>query len=186
MQPQRPKAPDQAIADPHGGESSADVVLGEVVGVHGVRGAVKVYSATRPRENIFDYPVWTLVLNGQSRDYAVLGSRQQGKGLIATLAGVSDRDSAMALRGHEIRVPRQQLPAAESGEVYWADLQGLEVINVDGSRLGVVTGLMETGANDVLVVDGDRERLIPYVPDRHVLEVDLTAGQLRVDWDPEF
>ena len=186
MQPPRPKAPDQAVADPHGGESPADVVLGEVVGAHGVRGAVKVYSAPRPRDNIFKYPVWTLVMDGQRRECAVLDSRHQGKGLVATLAGVSDRDSALALRGHEIRVPRQQLPAPKPDEVYWADLQGLEVINADGSRLGVVTGLMETGANDVLVVDGDRERLIPYVPDRHVLEVNLAAGQLRVDWDPEF
>ena len=76
--------------------------------------------------------------------------------------------------------------AAEPGEVYWAELQGLEVINVDGSRLGEVTGLMETGANDVLVVVGVRERLIPYVPERHVLEVDLSAEQTRVEWYTEF
>lgn len=174
------------MAEPHEGESPDDVVLGEVVGAHGVRGDVRVHSDTRPRENILDYPVWTLVLKGERRDYAVRNSRRQGKGLVATLEGISDRDSAMALRGCEIRVPRARLPTPEPGEYYWADLEGLEVVTAAGVQLGVVTGLLETGANDVLVVSGDRERLIPYVPDRHVLAVDLAAGRMQVDWDPEF
>ena len=169
-----------------GGGAPATVVLGEVVGAHGVRGEVKVYSATRPRENIFDYPVWTLETEAGGRDYALVSGRAQGKGLVARLAGVEDRETAQALRGSAIRVPRTALPPLAPGEYYWADLQGLRVITREGVELGQVADLLETGANDVLVVRGERERLIPYVPGEVVLEVDVAAGWLQVDWDPEF
>ena len=175
--PQRPKAPEQ---------STGRVVLGEIAGAHGVRGAVKVLSWTRPRSNIFDYPIWQLDSHEGSRTVQVKSGREQGRGLVAELEEVSDRDAALALRGATITVERAALPKTAPGEYYWIELEGLTVETLDGQKLGRITGLMETGANDVLVVKGDRERLIPYIPDEFVRSVDLAAGRMVVDWDPEF
>lgn len=162
------------------------IILGEVVGVHGVRGEVKVHSSTRPRENLFDYAVWTLRTNGSQQDHALLASRVQGRNLVARLEGITDRDAAAVLKGSRILVRRSALPATAPGEYYWAELTGLAVRTLDGQDLGHVSGLLETGANDVLVVQGDRERLIPYVFEQYVVSVDLAAGVIQVDWDPEF
>jgi 16S rRNA processing protein RimM len=85
-----------------------------------------------------------------------------------------------------VTVPREVFPRAPKGHYYWADLIGLKVYTVDAVDLGVVTGVLETGANDVLEVKGDRERLIPFVMGPYVKEVDLDAGRMTVDWDPEF
>jgi 16S rRNA processing protein RimM len=116
----------------------------------------------------------------------VRDGRPHGKGVVALLASCADREQAQALAGTEVAVRREQLPALAEGEYYWTDLIGLEVVCRDGRSLGRVTGLVETGANDVLVVQGDRERLLPFVPGPVVLAVDLVAGQVRVDWDPDF
>ncbi len=175
--PPRPKAPEV---------STERVVLGEIAGAHGVRGAVKVVSWTRPRLNIFEYRAWQLDSGNGLQTVQVKNGREQGRGLVAELAEITDRDAALALRGAAITVARSALPPAADGEFYWADLQGLAVETTTGQSLGIVTGLMETGANDVLVVNGDRERLIPYVPGEFVQSVDLGAGRLVVDWDPEF
>ncbi len=174
------------MAEQGGEPAAATVVLGEIVGVHGVRGAVKVYSATRPRENIFAYAPWLIEIDGQFAVHDLISGQAQGKGLVARLDGIDDRDAAMALRGGRIHVERSALPALAGDEYYWADLEGLQVLTQQGIELGRVAGLMETGANDVLVVQGDRERLIPYVPGQFVITVDLAAGQLVVNWDPEF
>jgi 16S rRNA processing protein RimM len=112
--------------------------------------------------------------------------RAQGKGVVARLDGVDDRDAATALVGTEIWVPRDALPKPRQGEYYWADLEGLAVRTVDGVDLGRVSHLFATGANDVMVVQGGRERLIPFVPGRQVVKVDLDAGLIEVDWDPDF
>ena len=116
----------------------------------------------------------------------VTEAKTHGKGLVAKFKGCDDRDAAARLNGQEIAIRRDQLPPAEEGEYYWRDLQGLEVLTLDGVSLGKVDHLLETGANDVLVVKGDRERLIPYVTGPIVKAVDLKAGTLQVDWDPDF
>ena len=112
--------------------------------------------------------------------------REQGKTLIARLPGLGDRDTARSLIDTEIAVYRDQLPEAANGEYYWSDLVGLSVVTVQGEELGTVERLIETGANDVLVVTGDRERLVPFVVGRYVKSVDLGAGRIEVDWDPDF
>jgi 16S rRNA processing protein RimM len=109
-----------------------------------------------------------------------------GKGIIARFEGCDDRDTAVLMGGMEIGIRRDQLPEPEEGEYYWADLQGLEVKTLDDVSLGRVDHLMETGANDVMVVKGQRERLIPYVLGHIVHDVDIDGGVIRVDWDPEF
>lgn len=158
------------------------VTLGRIVGLYGVRGWVKVFSETAPIENIFRYQPW--LVDGADRQ--ALEYRSHGKGLIARLNGCDDRDEARALIGRAIEVRRDQLPPPAADEFYWADLEGLEVETLDGRGLGRVSHLIETGANDVLVVRGDRERLIPFVWMQVVQDVDFALGRVRVDWDPEF
>lgn len=169
------------------------LVVGRINAVHGVKGWVKVYSFTDPMENIFDYQPWCLRQGDAWVPIKLSGYRRQGKGLVVGLEGVEDRDQAQRqLVGREIGVPHDRVPAAGAGEFYWRDLIGLRVKLGDGRDLGRVETLLETGANDVLVVRGDagsidqRERLVPWIPDQVILDVALDAGEMRVDWDPEF
>jgi len=96
------------------------------------------------------------------------------------------REQAATLVGSQIFVSRDQLPATAEDEYYWSDLEGLEVKTTSGELLGRVEKLMETGANDVLVIRGNREHLVPFVPGQYVKHVDLEGGMIEVDWDPEF
>ncbi|MCQ8118257.1 ribosome maturation factor RimM [Methylomonas rosea] len=161
--------------------------VGQVSGVFGVKGWVKVYSFTDPRENILQYSPWILQKNGQIQEVKLLGGRRQGSLVVAELQGISDRDLAAELMGADILIRKQQLPKAGDGEYYWADLIGLEVRNQEGYKLGKVDYLLETGANDVLVVvDGDVERLIPFLQQSTILKIDLDDGLIIADWDPDF
>ena len=165
------------------------VEIGRIVAVHGVRGGLKLESWTEPRTRIFDYQPWTLVLpDGSRQPMQGVNGHRHGKGLLATLPDVEDRDRAMALIGARIEVPRSALPEPDSGEYYWADLEGLQVLNMENVDLGRVDHVLATGANDVLVLidESGRKRLLPFVPDIFIKEVDLAAGRMRVDWDPEF
>lgn len=169
-------------------EQPRRVTLGQVVGVHGVRGAVKLISHTRPRTNIFNYPQWWLKpIIGDWQLHDLLHGRSQGKGLVAELAGISDRDQARALMDAEIAIERTALPELPAGEYYWSDLIGLQVRRTDGVVLGELVELEETGANDVLVVrtTAGAEQRIPYVPGLYVIQVDLDAGELLVHWPME-
>jgi len=162
------------------------IIVGRVSGLFGVRGWVKVYSHTSPREGILSYRTWYLNRNDGWQPHELAAGQAQGKGVVAKLAGFDDRDQAAALIGTDIAIRREQLPKLKPGEYYWTDLEGLRVVNLEGIDLGVVSHLFETGANDVLVVQGDRERLIPYTRGEAVREVDLQAGRIVVDWDPDF
>ncbi|HHM04682.1 MAG TPA: ribosome maturation factor RimM [Gammaproteobacteria bacterium] len=162
------------------------VVLGRIAGVFGVRGWVRVFSFADPREEIFRFSPWWLCRDGECRPWEMVEGRSHGKGLIARLETCDDRDRARELVGCDILVPRAALPPVEAGRYYWVDLIGLRVETLAGQLLGRVDHLLETGANDVLVIKGDREHLIPYVSGRVVREVDLENGVMQVDWDPEF
>lgn len=170
------------MADRH----SRRVVIGKVTGLYGVKGWVKLMSWTDPREDILDYRAWQLKLDGAWREWVVAEGRPQGKTIIARLQGMEDRDQAARLIGAEIAVQRDQLPPLKPGEYYWADLIGMKVQAADGRSFGEVEAMMETGANDVLVVQGDRQRLIPFIPGQVVREVDMDQGLIQVDWDPDF
>ncbi|EGV32375.1 Ribosome maturation factor rimM [Thiorhodococcus drewsii AZ1] len=160
------------------------VVLGKIVGVYGVKGWVRVFSETAPREGILGYSPWLIGSGGSP--CRVAEGKVHRKGLIVRLDGCEDRDEAAVLVGQEISVPRDRLPPPHSDEFYWVDLEGLAVFTVSGVDLGRVDHLFPTGANDVLVVKGDRERLIPFVWDEVVKDVDFTARRIDVDWDPDF
>jgi 16S rRNA processing protein RimM len=162
------------------------VALGRIGGAFGVLGWVKIVSHTEPRENILAYSPWRLSRDAERCEAEVVEGRRQGKAVIAKLRGVDDRDAALALTGFEIAVAREQLPPCGPGEFYWTDLEGLTVVTREGEVLGTVDHLIGTGANDVLVVEGERQRLIPFVIGRTVCEVDLAARRIEVDWDPDF
>jgi 16S rRNA processing protein RimM len=162
------------------------IVVGRVSGVYGIRGWVKLYSHTRPAENLLDFEDVELRLGDEWKPMRLAEGRVHGNGLIGRFDGVDDRDGAAALLGADVAVDREDLPEPGEDEYYWADLVGLEVVTTEGVSLGRVASLMETGANDVMIVEGDRERLVPFTPGRHVQEVDLDGGRIVVDWDPEF
>lgn len=167
------------------------VVLGKIVSVHSVRGAVKVYSFTDPIDNILDYKKWILRYGAEQKVVKLLAGHLQGKVLVAELENLTDREEARKLADFEICVVKNELPTLANGEYYWYQLQGLKVINQQYQLLGIVDYLLETGANDVLVVKpcidsiDDRERLLPYI-ESCVLAIDLNAKEITVDWDAEF
>jgi len=162
---------------------SEPVVLGHVAGVSGVRGWVKVHSYTKPREGLLNYRECLLGSGGEWRPARFVEGRVQGKNMVMRLEGIADRDAAGALIGLDIAVNRERLPELEEGHYYWADLEGLEVRQTSGTRLGQVERLLETGANDVLIVAGEREVLIPFVMDEVIKSVDLATGVIVVDWE---
>lgn len=162
------------------------VRLGRVSGVHGVRGWIKVYSFTEPRDNVVRYARWTLATADRLVDAEVEDGRLHGPAVIAKLAGTNDRDAAREWVGAAIAVPRSALPELGPGEYYWHELEGLAVETTSGEHLGRVDHLLETGAHDVIVLDGDGRRLIPFVLDDVVREVDLDGGRIVVDWSSDY
>lgn len=162
------------------------VTLGKVSGVFGVKGWVKVFSYTEMRDGILGYKPWFLDVAGEWKTFKVVSSQSQAKGIVTLFEGIADRDQAQKLVGCRIAVPREQLRKLNEGEYYWADLEGMDVITTTGVSLGKVDHLFETGANDVMVVIGDRERLLPWLMGDVIRKVSLTDGQILVEWDPDF
>lgn len=174
---------------------SDGVPVGRVGSAYGIKGWVKVTSFTDPAENVFAYAPWVLRdSQGNRGDIAIelLESKQHGKGWIAKLDGVTDRNSAEELKGLQIIVDRSRLPEPASGHYYWADLEGLQVQDSNGQVLGHIDHLLETGSADVMVIVNDQAAggentrcLIPFIPGDTVTAVDLEAGSLRVNWEDE-
>lgn len=167
------------------------LIAGKITGIHGLKGWVKVFSDTDPREGIADYSPWFLQLPnvnaGQWREIRVEAGRPQAKTVIAKLEGYDNANDAMELVGARIAINADQLKPLNRDEYYWRELIGLRVINQQDVELGVVEKLFETGANDVLVVKTDsQERLIPWTLGHAVLEVDLEQGIIRVDWHEDY
>ncbi len=172
------------------------LVVGKITGCYGVKGWVKIHSYTDPGENFLSFGKWMLKRRGAVEPIVFDDGRTQGKGLVAHIAGVDDRDLAESYRGLEVAVQADSLPDLAEGDYYWSQLQGLQVWCRDKSPgasaervlLGSVDYLIETGANDVLVVKpsegsvDDRERLIPYLPRDVVTAVDLAGAVIEVDW----
>lgn len=147
---------------------------------------MRVFSYTRPRESIVAYQPWYLFEDGKWVEHRLAEGRRHGRGIVARLESCAERDQACRLVGTEIGIRRAQLPDLVPGEYYWSDLEGLTVVTLTGVRLGVVSHLLETGANDVLVVKGDAEFLVPFVVGDVVHEVDFERGEIRVDWSRDF
>jgi 16S rRNA processing protein RimM len=161
------------------------VCVGHILGAQGIKGEVRVFSNTDPRENIVGYSPWQVEIDGQLETVEVHG-RLQGKNVIANLVGVDDRDRATALTGCKVYISPLQLPPLETDEYYWSDLIGMEVKSMQAEALGIVDSMIETGASDVMVVKGDRERLIPFVMKDIVQEIDLVKKHMIVDWHADY
>jgi 16S rRNA processing protein RimM len=174
--------------------SKPRILLGRITTTYGVQGWVKVHSGTDPVENIFNYKPWQVCLAGQWDTVEIKYGKRHGKVLIAQLDGCQDRDKASHYCGADIAIKQSQLPPLESGDYYWEQLTGLVVETTTGIKLGQVDHLMSTGANDVLVVQGQndsnsidlKQRLIPWIPERVIIRIDTMAGIILVDWDPGF
>jgi 16S rRNA processing protein RimM len=161
------------------------VVMGRIVGPFGLKGWVKIQAFTETPGGLLDHPTWWLGHNGNWVQRQVEERAEHGRSVIAKFAGCDDREMAAALKSREVAVPRSALPATGQGEYYWSDLVGLRVANIQNEELGRVGRLLETGANQVLVVEGERERLIPFVS-AVIVSVDLARGELVVDWGADF
>ncbi len=160
-------------------------MVGTINGLFGVQGWVKVFSHTQPRKNILSYQPWHIQVDGQWQILEVTNGRSQSKTIVAKIKGIDNREQARAMIGVDIYIERSQLPKLKKGEHYWEDLIGLEVINQSNFVLGRVQGLVDTGANHVLVVQGKKEHWVPYIPP-FLCEVDIKQRQILVDWNEDF
>ena len=161
------------------------ITMGHVMAPFGVQGWIKVHPYTETSQGLAAYATWWLGKQGSFSAYQVQEVKVHGAEVIAKLPGFDDRDAALTLRGMEVAVPKAALPKPEADEYYWTDLIGLTVVNTEGQSFGTVKNLLQTGANDVLVVSGERERLIPFV--RQVIQaVDLDGGTIRVEWGADY
>jgi 16S rRNA processing protein RimM len=165
---------------------SGPIILGRLNGLYGTCGAFKVFSWTEPREAICNYPIWLVCHRGGWQTFRLLSGGRHGRTVVARLQGIDERTAAGGFLGAEVGVPREALPTPAPGEFYWADLVGLEVATEQGKELGRVDRLFATGANDVMVVVGERERWLPFVQGNVIRNVDIDGGFIEVDWDPEF
>jgi len=161
------------------------VCVGHILGAQGIKGWVRVFSNTSPRENIVKYSPW-IIEQGENRVAVAVDGHLQGRSVIARLDTIEDRNKAEALTGCRILIDPALLPPLQAGEYYWSDLIGLKVESLQGEPLGVVASMLETGADDVMVLSGDRERLIPFVINDIVREVNLDEQRMIVDWLPEY
>ncbi|MGH8582160.1 MAG: ribosome maturation factor RimM [Gammaproteobacteria bacterium] len=174
-----------APADPlHQGPAQC-VLIGRIAGLFGLQGAVKVISYTEPRGQILSYEPWYIEARGIWQPLPRTAGGCAGKGIVAHFAGYADRDQAARLLGAEIAIERVQLPALTEGEVYQFDLIGLEAMTPAGIALGKVVDVLSTAAHDVLVIGGDRQRLVPFVRGVYVREIDLETGRIALDWHPD-
>ena len=164
------------------GESSSLIELGVVGAPFGVRGWVKLRSFTDPPDRLLQHRRVQLGLGGTWTVYTIEASGRSGGQLTAKLSGVNDRTRAQTLRGAKVGVPRSELPPRDDKDFYRADLIGCEVMNLAGIHLGKVQHFVETPAQVLMVVRGEREYWVPAVP-QHLRRVDLAARQVVVDWE---
>jgi 16S rRNA processing protein RimM len=159
--------------------------MGRILAPFGVKGWIKIRPYTAATQNLLAYPIWWVGRDGDWQERVVGAARVQGRTVVARLEGCDSREMAAALRGGSVAVPRAQLLPPPPNVYYWADLIGMKVVNGAGQDYGLVTSILQTGANDVLVVYGERERLIPFIQDV-VRDVDLGRSVVRVEWDADY
>lgn len=159
--------------------------MGRIAAPFGVKGWIKVQPFTEDLNSLPAYDKWWLGRDGEWQEHQVERAQAQGRVVVAKLKDCEDPETAMLFRGRQVAVPREALPQTGANEFYWADLIGLRVINKEAQDFGQVDRILETGANEVLVVQGERERLIPFIADV-IKEVDLAAGVIRVDWGADY
>jgi len=187
-------------------EASNLVIMGRIVAPYGVYGWLKVIPDTEALDGLLDYDTWWLGKGNDWRELNVEAAKIHNDVIVVKLEGINDRDAAFACKTKLVAVPRRALPEPEENEYYWSDLIGLRVRNKQDVDFGTIVDVFETGANDVLVVKSDvppdlvklasekivevknekpQERLLPFIA-AVVLEVNLKAKTMLVDWDEDF
>ena len=162
------------------------VAMGYIKGAFGIKGWVKVAADTEYADSLLDYPEWRLSRNGKAVSVVLEAGKTAADGLHVKFQGIGDRDAAQLLRGYTVKINRADFEETEEGEYYWADLVGMTVITPAGETLGTVSGLMETGAHDILVVRHEGgETLIPFVA-RFVGEVNRETRTITADWVADY
>lgn len=166
--------------------TSTHTVIGRFGATHGVQGWLRIQSFTEPAENIIQYREhWLIHTKGQTHAIQLLDHRWQHHKLIGQIEGYDIKEQAAALTNQLIWMATEYLPALPADQHYWHELKGMSVINTNGINLGTIDHIMNTGANDIIVVRGDRERLLPYLP--HVVtQIDREQNMMTVDWDETF
>lgn len=160
-------------------------MVGKINGLFGIKGWVKIFSHTHPRENILSYQPWHIKINDTWQTLIVVSGRLQGKTLVAQIKNITTPEQAQTVLGLEVYIEKSQLPILKKDEHYWQDLIGLEVVNQQNIVLGTVSSLVDTGANIVLIVQGKREHWLPYIAP-FLIKVNIKQQQILVDWDEDF
>lgn len=162
------------------------IVIGRFGRPHGIKGFVTVHSFTEPRDNILRYTDWHAFINKKWQPIKLLCAEVQNKSIITQIEGYPGRELVARLTNIEIAVQQEQLEKLESGEYYWHQLIGMNVINSKGESFGTVIEIIPTGSNDVLVVQGEKKHLIPYLPGKFILDINKDQQIITVDWDMDF
>ncbi len=163
------------------------VIMGRIVAPYGVFGWLKVLPDTEQIDGLLDYKTWWIGKDNDWRELKVEEAKIHNDVIVVKLQGISERDGAFACKGKQVAVPRAALPKPGKNEYYWSDLIGLQVRNLQAVDFGKISDVFATGANDVIVAKNDeaRERLIPFI-DAAIIEVDMVAKTMLVDWDADF
>ena len=165
-------------------EDDKKIYLGKITGVHGIKGWLKIQSFSSPPENILNYPLWIISNRGQEGFYSVEQGRKHSNKIIVKLEKIDDRTKAKSLINSKIKIRRSELPKLSNESHYWSDLEGLSVLNSEEKLIGIVDSLIETGANDVMVVNTTKDKriLIPFVMHEIIKEVSIELNYVKVDW----
>ena len=168
-------------------EDDKKIYLGKITGVHGIKGWLKIQSYSSPPENILNYPSWIINNKGEEDFYSIEQGRKQNKKIVVKLENIDDRNTAESLINSKILILRSELPKLSNENYYWSDLVGLSVLNSEEKVIGKIESLIETGANDVMVIITlkDERILIPFVMHEIIKEVNVELSYIKIDWSIE-
>ena len=168
-------------------EDDKKIYLGKITGVHGIKGWLKIQSFSSPPENILNYPSWIITNKGEEDFYSIEQGRKQNNKIVVKLEKIDDRNTAESLINSKIQIQRSDLPKLSNENYYWSDLVGLSVLNSEEKVIGKIESLIETGANDVMVIITlkDERILIPFVMHEIIKEVNVELSYIKIDWSIE-
>jgi len=166
-------------------QNDEKLLVGRINGFFGVRGWVKIFSHTEPRKNILNYQPWWYIDKGQWKVIEITNGREQSKTIVAHVKAIDNREQAQSLLGLELYINKSQLPELDNDELYWHELAGMRVVNLDNVELGIVDNMVATLANDVLVVKGKKEHWVPYI-EPFLVSLNREERLIVVDWDEDF
>ena len=168
-------------------EDDKKIYLGKITGAHGIKGWLKIQSFSSPPENILNYPQWIINNQGEEDFYSIEQGRKQNNKIVVKLEKIDDRNTAESLINSKIQILRSDLPKLSNENYYWSDLVGLSVLNSEEKVIGKIESLIETGANDVMVINAlkDERILVPFVMHEIIKEVNVELNYIKIDWSIE-